>query len=104
MSGDFLVADCEDSENLSAPEISAEKFKHREVAREGTLSSPCADGSLKLFNLPRPHRGEWSADRSLEQDEKEVEETTFEDEHEKYFRSRMSDFADRHRDEQSSLR
>ena len=56
-SGDLVIADCEDLENLSASEIvRSERFKHQDVAQERTLSFPCADGSLRLFNPPRPHR------------------------------------------------
>ena len=60
---DLLTADCEDLENLSASETDATKFKHQQ---EGTISSPCADGSLKLSDLLElpvakgPLEGTWS--------------------------------------------
>ena len=50
-------------ENLSASETDATKFKHQQ---EGTLSFPCADGSLKLSDLLEltvakdPLEGTWS--------------------------------------------
>ena len=60
-SGDLLIADCEDFENLSASEVRVKRLKHQEVAQEGHLSSSCADGSLNLFDLSQPSRGELSA-------------------------------------------
>ena len=58
-SGDVLVADCEDLEN-----------RHEEVAQERKLLLPFADGSLKLFDLPRHQRGGMPVKGSLEQDER----------------------------------
>ena len=57
LSGDLLTADCEDLEN-SASDFHVKWFKHQEVVQEGTLLFPCADGSVKLFDLPQPPRGE----------------------------------------------
>ena len=57
-SGDLLIAECEDLDNLSASNIHVRRFKHQELAQEGTLSLPSADGSHKLFDLLRLHRGE----------------------------------------------
>ena len=68
------------------------------------LHVPTDLSTLRSSSIFLDLTGEWSAGRSLEQDEKEVEETTFEDEHGKYFWSMRGDFADRHRDEQSPLR
>ena len=79
-SGDLLTADWEDLDNLSASTMS-------------TLSFPCADGSLKVFKLPRPHRGEWAAEGNLMQ---EVEETSFEDEDGTHFGSMSGDVTYRH--------
>ena len=53
-SGDLLIVDCEDLENLSASEKKVKRFKHKEVAQEGNLSFPYADGSLKLFAVQWP--------------------------------------------------
>ena len=46
-SGELLIADCEDLENLSASDIHVQQSKQQE-----------ADGSLKLFDLPQPPRAE----------------------------------------------
>ena len=60
-SGDLLITDCEDFENLSDSDIHVKQFKHQEVAQERKLSFPSADGSLKLFDLPQLPRGEMPA-------------------------------------------
>ena len=57
-SGDLLIADCEALANLSASDIHVQQFKHQEVAQEGKLLFPCADGSVKLFDLPHSPRAE----------------------------------------------
>ena len=50
--GHLLIADCEDHENLVASDFHVKRFKHQEVAEaEGKLIFPCADGSLKLFDV-----------------------------------------------------
>ena len=52
-SGDLLIANCGDVENLSASEIHVRRCKHQEVSQEGDLSFLCADGrTFKLFHLP----------------------------------------------------
>ena len=53
-----LIACWEDMANLSVSEVDVQRFKHQEVSLEQNPPFPCADGSIKLFNLPRPHRGE----------------------------------------------
>ena len=60
-SGELLIADCEDLGNLSASDIHVQQSKHQEVAQEGKLLFPCADGSVKLFDLPQPPRAEMPA-------------------------------------------
>ena len=92
-SGDLLTADWEDLDNLSASTMHVKKFNRQEVPQESTLSFPCADGSLKVFELPRPHRGEWAAEGNLMQ---EVGETSFEDEDGKHFGSMSGDVTYRH--------
>ena len=57
-SGALLNADCEELENLSVLENYSTRFRHQAVSQEGTLSFPCADGALKLFDLLQPDRGE----------------------------------------------
>ena len=61
LSSDLLIADCEDLEHLPASDIHVQRFKHQEVAQEGKPLLPCADGSLKLFDLPELPRGEMPA-------------------------------------------
>ena len=62
-----------------ASEIHVKRFKHWEVAQEAKLLSPCADRSLKLFDLPPYPRGEVPATGNPEQDEKEEEDTVFDE-------------------------
>ena len=69
----MLDADSEDLKNLSPSDIQVKRFKHQSVAQDGKLLFPYADGSLKLFDLPNPLRGEMPARRTPEQDEKEQE-------------------------------
>ena len=38
-------------QNMPASDIHVKRFKHQEVAQDGKLVFPCADGSLKLFDL-----------------------------------------------------
>ena len=80
-SSDLLIANGEDLEILSASKKYGNMFKHQEVAHEA-LRLPCADGSLKLFDLAPPRRGARPAGRNIEQDDKEEEEeevTVFEE-------------------------
>ena len=49
----------------SAAELYVKSGKHQ----EGTVSFSCADESRKLFDLPRPHRGERPVGGNLEQDD-----------------------------------
>ena len=79
-SGDLLIADCEDLENLPASDILVKRFKHQEVAQEGKLSLPCPDGSLKLLDLPQLPRGDMRAWEKREQDEREEEDSLFDEE------------------------
>ena len=72
-SGDVLVADCEDLKNRPTSVIHVKRFKHEEVAQERKLLLPCADGSLKLFDLPRHQRGGMPVKGSLEQGERKKE-------------------------------
>ena len=65
-SSDLLIEDCEDLQNLSASDIHFLRFKHQEVAQEGKLLLPCADGSLKLFGLSQRPRGEMPASGNQE--------------------------------------
>ena len=96
-SGNLLIADCEDFENLSAFEIHVERSTHQEVAHAGHLWYPCADGTLKLFDLPQPPRGDMPATRNPEVDEKEEErDTVSEEENSKTNRSMSGDFIYRH--------
>ena len=44
----------------TASDIHVERLKHQEVAQEGKLLFPCADGSFKLFDLPQLPLGEMS--------------------------------------------
>ena len=62
-----------------ASEIHVKRFKHWEVAQEAKLLFPCADRSLKLFDLPPCPRGEVPATGNPEQDEKEEEDTVFDE-------------------------
>ena len=52
------------------PPMFIKRLKHQEVAQEGRLLFPCADGRLKLFDLPQPPRGEMPARGNPEQGEK----------------------------------
>ena len=52
--------------------------KEKVVSHEKTSSFPCADGSLKLFDLPQPPRGEMAAQGTPVQDENQEQETIFE--------------------------
>ena len=61
------------------PKFASRGFKHQAVSEGGTLLFPCADGLLRVFDLPRPHRGERPAGRNLEEDEEEEEETSFQE-------------------------
>ena len=45
------------SSNFQLPMFTSKRFKHQEVAKEGALLFPCADGPLKLFFLPQSPRG-----------------------------------------------
>ena len=56
--GYVLRAGVDGQVNMSASDIRVRRFKHQEVAQEGELSFPCADGSLKQFDLPQHPRGE----------------------------------------------
>ena len=50
-SGDLLIADCEDHENLSASDVHVTRFRHQEVAQGKVVISMCRRISLKLFDL-----------------------------------------------------
>ena len=77
----MFTSDCEDLENLSDSVFFVKRFKHQEFSQRATLSFPRGDGSLQLFHLLRPHRGEGLVDANHEQDAKEnMEETSFEEE------------------------
>ena len=73
-------------ENLSTSVSHVKRFKRQEVSHEETPSFPCADGTLKIFDLPRPRHGENLAGGNLELDDLELdegdteEETIFEEE------------------------
>ena len=71
--------------HLLASNIYVIKFKHQEVAQEGKHLFPCADGCLKLFDLPSLHRGGRPAGGYLGQSDKE--ETSFEEENGQFFGS-----------------
>ena len=43
-SGDLLIADREDFENLAPSDIHVKRFKLEKIAQEGYPSFPCADG------------------------------------------------------------
>ena len=93
-SGDLPVSDREDLENLTASDIHVKRFKRQEVAQEGKLLWPGAEGSPKLFDLPQPTRR--NGRRNPEQDEKEEGDTLFERENGKYVWSMSGDFICRH--------
>ena len=95
-SGDLLIADYEDLENVSAADIHFKRFEHQEVAQEETLLFPCADGSLKRFDLLHPRRVEMPARRNPEQGENEEEDTLFPGETGEYFWSMSCHFKYRH--------
>ena len=67
---DFLLADCEEPENLSASGIHVKRFKHQRVTQEEKLLFPCTDECLKLFDLDQPPGGEMPASGNAQQDEK----------------------------------
>ena len=46
----------DDVDNLCTSEVHVKSFKHQEVSHEETF--PNADGTLKIFERPRPHRWE----------------------------------------------
>ena len=77
-SGDLLLANCEDLENLPASDIHVKRFKLQDFPQEGKLLVPRAVGSLKLCDLPQP-RGEKPAKGNPEPAEEE-EDTLFEKE------------------------
>ena len=71
------------------PKFTRKKFKHREVSQEGTLSFPCSYGSLSLSLS--------NSSIYFEQDEQEeVEETSFEEDSGTHFSSVSGDFMHRH--------
>ena len=79
-SGDLLLANCEDLENLPASDIHVKRFKLQDIAQEGKLLFPRAVGSLKLCDLPQ-RRGEKPAKGNPEPaEEEEKEDTLFEKE------------------------
>ena len=69
--GDLLLADFEELENLRASETDDKKFTHEEGSQEGALSLPCTDGSFSTTVAKGPLRD------SSSKMEKEVEETSF---------------------------
>ena len=81
-SGNLLIAESEDLDNLlRASDIHVKRLTHKEVAQGGKLLFPCADGSLEIFfDLPPPPRGEMPATGNPEQDEKQEEDTIFQEE------------------------
>ena len=57
------------------PQSTSVRFECQEVSQEETLSFPCADGTLKLLDLPHPCRIERSAKGYLEGGEDDEKET-----------------------------
>ena len=52
MSGELLISDCEDLENLPASDLHVKRFKYEEVAQtRKAVVLPRADASLKLVDL-----------------------------------------------------
>ena len=76
-SGDLFTADCEDLENLSASDLHVKRFEHHEVAQEGKLLFPSANGSCKIFDLDQHPPGAMPVKENPEQDEHEEEDTIF---------------------------
>ena len=74
----LLIADCDVQENLSASDGHVKRFKDHEVAQGAKLLFPCADGCLKLLDLPQPPRVEMPARRNSEQDHKGNDDTLVE--------------------------
>ena len=81
--GTIFVSNSMDLRSSSEPKTSASPYLRKtrpmftskgsttkEVAKEGTQLFPCADETLKLFDLPPPPRGERPVGRNPEQDEK----------------------------------
>ena len=93
-SGDSLNAECEGLENLSTAEVHVKRFKHQDVSHEETLSFPFEDGALKLFDLPRVHRGDAAAERNQmpDEEEKRRRNKVRRSKAEKYFQSMSGDF------------
>ena len=60
-SGELLIADCGDLEKLVSFRYSRPAVQAPGVAQEGKLLFPCADGSVKLFDLPQHPCGEMPA-------------------------------------------
>ena len=87
--GDLLLADFEDLENLRASETDDKKFTHEEGSQEGALSLPCTDGSFSTTVAKGPLRD------SSSKMEKEVEETSF-DKAKLFFWSVSGDTISRH--------
>ena len=64
-------------------EVHVNRFKHQEVSHEAAPSFPCAGGTLKIFDLPHPHRGEKPVEEDPMPDEEEKEkEPRFEEDEE----------------------
>ena len=54
----LLIADCEDLENVQTLKVASKSSNTKtpqSLPKKETLSFSCADGFLKLSDLPRPH-------------------------------------------------
>ena len=84
-SGHLLIADCEDVENCHR-HLLKKGSNTQKSHKDGTLSFPCADGTVKMFDLPRPHRDGKHHEGILVPDEEEQEvDTSFEEKREIVF-------------------
>ena len=81
--GALLVSGREDCGHGSTSEVRVANSKGPEATQDGATSFPCADGSLKQFNLPRPVPMKPAQGDSVADEEETCEETESEEENKK---------------------